>query len=283
MFDTNALEIENLTKKFSGFYLNDISFTLPSGSIMGLLGENGAGKTTTIKLILDIIHKDSGSVKIFGTENTKDIMFTKHDVGVVMDDMGFPDCLSVKQIKGIMDRTYEYWDRAKFAYYVKRLSLPENRRYGELSRGMKTKLGIAVAMSHNARLLVLDEPTAGLDPLVRDEVVGMLNDFTRDENNSVLISSHIISDLEKICDYITFLHKGSLMMCEEKDELLSRYGIIHCDIALLSELSEDAVLQKSENQYGAQAIVIREKIPNDIHISPINLEDLFLVLAREGD
>ena len=204
----NALEIRNLTKTYPGFALDNLSLILPSGCIMGLIGENGAGKSTTIKLILDMIHKDSGSIIILGKDNTDGIELTKEDIGVVMDEVGIPECLTVKQVGKVMKNTFRNWDDAEYARLVQKLALPDQKQFKEFSRGMKMKLGIAIALSHNAKLLILDEATSGLDPVVRDEVVEMLSDFTRDENHSILISSHIVSDLEKLCDYIAFIHKG---------------------------------------------------------------------------
>ena len=237
----NALELKKVSKSFSGFNLDNISLTLPSGCIMGLIGENGAGKSTTIKLILDMLHKDSGTITILGKDNVEDIALTKEDVGVVMDDIGMPECLTAKQIGNVMKHTFRNWNEAEYTQLLQKLSLPDNKLFKDFSRGMKMKLGIAVAMSHGAKLLLLDEPTGGLDPVVRDEVVDMFYDFTRDENHSILISSHIVSDLEKLCDYVAFLHKGKLLLCEEKDELLSEYGIIHCTVEQLSELNNEVI------------------------------------------
>ncbi len=242
----NALEIKNVCKSFSGFYLDNINLTLPSGCIMGLIGENGAGKSTTIKLILDMLHKDSGTITILGKDNGKNISLIKEDVGIVMDEVGIPECLTTKQVAKVMKHTFRNWDEVEYIRLLQKLSLPDNKPFKDFSRGMKMKLGIAVAMSHGAKLLLLDEPTSGLDPVVRDEVVDMFYDFTRDENHSILISSHIVSDLERLCDYVAFLHKGKLLLCEEKDELLSEYGIIHCTVEQLSVLDENAVKYKKE-------------------------------------
>ncbi len=278
----NALEIKNLSKGFGNFRLDNISLTLPSGCIMGLVGENGAGKSTTIRLILDMLKKDGGTVRILGRDNTDDIRLTKEDIGVVLDEVGIPECLSVVQVGKVMRYTFKNWDDEAYNGYIKKLSLPENKPFKEFSRGMKMKLGIAVAMSHGAKLLILDEATSGLDPVVRDEVVEMLYDFTRDENHSVLMSSHIVSDLEKLCDYIAFLHKGKLLLCEEKDELLSKYGIVHCTAEQLLEFSEGTVKCKKESPYGVEAIVLRKSVPGNINISPISIEELFIFMVKEA-
>ena len=278
----NALEIKNVSKSFSGFCLDNISLTLPSGCIMGLIGENGAGKSTTIKLILDMLHKDSGTITILGKDNGKDISLTKEEVGVVMDDVGMPECLTARQIGNVMKQTFRNWNEDEYSRLLQKLFLPDNKPFKDFSRGMKMKLGIAVAMSHGAKLLLLDEPTSGLDPVVRDEVVDMFYDFTREENHSILISSHIVSDLEKLCDYVAFLHKGKLLLCEEKDVLLSEYGIIHCTIEQLSELDKEVIRYRKETPYGAEIIVPRKDAPDGFKLSPISIEELFVFMVKEA-
>lgn len=277
----DAIKVENLTKSYSGFKLDNVSFALPSGCIMGLVGENGAGKSTTIKLILDMLKKDSGEVEIFGQNACGDIKALKEDIGVVLDDVGIPDLLKAGEVGKIMKYTFKNWSESDYAENLKRLSVPTNKPFKEFSRGMKMKLGIAIALSHNAKLLILDEATSGLDPVVRDDVLNIFNEFTRDENHSVLISSHIVSDLEKLCDYIAFLHKGKLMLFEEKDVLLSEYGVIHCAESRLSELDTSSIIHKSVSPYGAEAVVKRGKIPSDLEISPISIENLFVQMAKE--
>ncbi len=278
----NALEIRNLTKSFKDFRLDNLSLTLPSGCIMGLIGENGAGKSTTIKLILDIIHKDGGSIRILGKDNEKDIRLTKEDVGVVMDEIGLPECLTATQVGNIMKNTFKNWNQDEYNRLLSKFSLPVGKQFKDYSRGMKMKLGIAIAMSHGAKLLLLDEATSGLDPVVRDEVVEMFYDFTRDENHSILISSHIVSDLEKLCDYIAFLHKGQLLLCEEKDVLLSKYGIVHCTPETLSALAAGSIKYTKVTPYGIEAIVLRESVPENFKISPITIEELFLFMVKEA-
>lgn len=277
----NALEIKNLSKSFTGFQLDHLNLVLPSGCIMGLIGENGAGKSTTIKLILDMLHKDSGSITILGRDNGDNIRLTKEEVGVVMDEMGIPECLTPRQVGSIMWRTFRNWNNDQYTRLLERFSLPEYMPFKEFSRGMKMKLGIAIAMSHGSRLLLLDEATSGLDPVVRDEVVEMFSEFTRDEDHSILISSHIVSDLEKLCDYVAFLHKGKLLLCEEKDLLLARYGIIHCTKEQLGELDPAVIRYKKESPYGVEAMVQRDSIPTGMDISPVNMEELFLFMVKE--
>ena len=278
----NALEIKRLTKTYPGFTLDNLNLTLPSGCIMGLIGENGAGKSTTIKLILDMIHKDSGSITILGKDNSDSIELTKEDIGVVMDEVGIPECLTVKQVGNVMKHTFRNWNEAEYARLVQKLALPDKKQFKELSRGMKMKLGIAIALSHNAKLLILDEATSGLDPVVRDEVVEMFSDFTRDENHSILISSHIVSDLEKLCDYVAFLHKGKLLLCEEKDQLLAEYGLIHCTSEELQNLPAEVIKYKKENPYGIEAMVLRNAVPAGVNVSPISIEELFVFMVKEA-
>ena len=277
----NALEIKNLTKTFPGFTLDNLNLTLPSGCVMGLIGENGAGKSTTIRLILDMLRSDSGTITILGRDNRENIRLTKEDVGVVLDEVGLPQCLTTRQVGKVMAGTFRSWNQAEFDRIVKQFGLPEGKPFSTFSRGMKMKLGIAVAMSHNARLLLLDEPTGGLDPVVRDEVVEMFSDFTRQEDHSILISSHIVSDLEKLCDYIAFLHKGKLLLCEEKDQLLAEYGMLHCPAEALEELDPEAVLYRKTTPYGAQAIVRRESAPPGLKLSPLSIEELFVFMVKE--
>ena len=278
----NALELKNVSKSFSGFHLDNVNLTLPSGCIMGLIGENGAGKSTTIKLILDMLHKDSGTITVLGKDNGKDISLIKEDIGVVMDEVGIPECLTAKQVGKVMKHTFRNWNECEYSRLLQKLSLPDNKPFKDFSRGMKMKLGIAVAMSHGAKLLLLDEPTSGLDPVVRDEVVDMFYEFTRDENHSILISSHIVSDLERLCDYVAFLHKGKLLLCEEKDVLLSEYGIIHCTVEQLSELDKNVIKYRKETPYGAEIIVPRKDAPDGFKLSPISIEELFVFMVKEA-
>lgn len=220
----NALEIRDLCKSYPGFSLQNLNLTLPQGCIMGLIGENGAGKSTTIKLILEMVRRDSGSIRIFGKDNTENISLIKEDIGVVLDEVGFPECLTVKQIGNIMKNTYRNWDSVAYKKYVRELALPENKEFKEFSRGMKMKLGIAVALSHHPKLLILDEATSGLDPVVRDEVLDIFSEFTRDESHSILMSSHIVSDLEKSAITSRFFIKEDCFCVKKKTELWRNMG-----------------------------------------------------------
>lgn len=278
----NAIEIRGLRKVYAGFELAGIDLTLPSGCIMGLIGENGAGKSTTIKLMLQMIRGDGGTVKLLGRDSRKCSALAREDIGVVLDEVGYPDCLTVKQVNKMMKGIYQNWQEEVYFGYIKKLELPENKEFKDFSRGMKMKLGIAVALSHNAKLLILDEATSGLDPVVRDQVVDIFLDFTREEDHSILISSHIVSDLEKLCDYIAFLHKGRLLLCEEKDVLLEQFGILHCSREQLMEIEPSAIKGKKESAYGVEAIVRRDAAPEGFSLSPVGIEELFVFMVREA-
>lgn len=279
----NALELEQLEKRYDGFTLGPLDLTLPSGCIMGLIGENGAGKTTTIKLILDMISRDGGTVTLYGRDNRESFPLGKEEIGVVLDEVSFSECLTTKEVGKIMRGVYRNWDEAAYEALLRRFELPERKKFKEFSLGMKKKLGIAVALSHRAKLLILDEPTGGLDPVARDEVVDIFSEFTRDENHAVLISSHIVSDLEKLCDYIAFLHKGKLMLCEEKDRLYEEYGVARCSLDDFAALSPSAVLGKRETPYGVEALMKRSDAPRGMELGRVDIEELFVLMAKGGE
>ena len=276
----NALEIKDLCKSYQGFALDKINLVLPSGCIMGLIGENGAGKSTTIKLILNAIKRDTGTITVLGKDNREAFELTKEDIGVVLDEVGYSDCLTAKQVGRIMQNIYKNWDKEVYAGYLNSLKIPVDKQYKDFSKGMKMKLCIAVALSHHAKLLILDEATSGLDPVVRDEVLDVFSEFTRNENHAILMSSHIVSDLEKVCDYIAFMHKGKLMLCEEKDMLKDEYGIIRCSEEKFQEIDVAAVIGKKVSPYGVEAIVHRNKIPAGLEIAPVDLEQLFIFMVK---
>lgn len=273
----NALEIKNVTKKYKGFTLDNINFTLPSGCIMGLIGENGAGKSTLIKAILGMIKYD-GTISVLGAEGKAELLNAKQDIGVVLDQSYFPDGINVKQVNSIMKNTYENWDENEFFGYIDKFSLPMDRAFKDYSRGMRMKLSMAVALSHKAKLLILDEPTGGLDPIVRDEIVDILYDYTRAEDHSVLMSSHILSDLQKLCDYIAFIHEGKLVFVDEKDALTERYGLVNCSEAEF-EFIKDAAVGVRKNGYSVQALVEREKA-SGIKTESATLEEIIVFMVK---
>lgn len=279
----NAIEIKNLSKSYPGFDLRDINLALPTGSIMGLVGENGAGKSTTLKLIMNAISRDSGSVDVFGVNNqSNEFNAAKEDIGVVLDEAYFPEVLTPKNVGIVMKNTYRNWDDACYQSFLEKFRLPESKAFKDFSRGMKMKLAIAVAMSHNPKLLILDEATSGLDPIVRDEILDIFNDFTRDETHSVLLSSHIISDLEKICDYIAFIHNGRLLFCEEKDLLLEKYAVVKMSKVDFEGIPEEAVKGRKASKYGVEALVLKSAVSGVFNTEYTTLEDIILFLAK-GD
>lgn len=274
----NALELHGVQKTYPGFTLGPIDLTLPGGTVCGLIGENGAGKSTTIKLILDMIDREAGTVKLFGQEEITPL--AKADIGVVMGGEGIPTCLTAPQVGQVMAGIYPNWDTDAYTELCRRFDLPENKRYGDYSTGMKMKQCLAVAFSHHPKLLLLDEATNGLDPVVRDELIDLLLDFVRDENHAILISSHIVSDLEKLCDTIAFLHKGKLLLCEDKDTLREEYALWHGTVAQLEELAPDVVVSQRVTPYGAEALVKRDGVPTGSALTPVSIEELFVLMVK---
>lgn len=280
----NAIELKHVTKNYSAFTLKDISFTLPSGCILGLVGENGAGKSTTIRLLLNAAARDAGEITVLGQDIcAKEFRRTKEAIGVVLDEAYFPESLNAKNVNSMMKHIYLNWQEDIFFGYLKRFSLSEKKRFKEYSRGMKMKLAIAVALSHQPKLLVLDEATSGLDPVVRDEILELFNDFTREEDHSVLLSSHIISDLEKISDYIAYLHQGSLVFCEEKDRLLEEYGILYTTNAALPDVPKHAVVAKRQSKYSTELLVRRPQLSGAFEVEKASLEEIMLFIAKKGE
>lgn len=280
----NAIEISGLCKSYEGFRLENFSLKLPKGSILGLAGENGAGKSTIIKLIMNAERRDAGSVRVLGTECTApEFSDLKNDIGIVLDEANFPTALTPKMICRVMESTYKNWNSAQYFDYVRRFALPEDKKFKDFSQGMKMKLAIAAALSHNAKLLILDEATGGLDPLVRDEILDILNDFTRDEEHSVLMSSHIVSDIEKICDYFAFIHKGKLLLCDEKDKILSEYAVAKMSEAELCDIAPEALHGVKHTPYGVEALVEKRLAPCSLRYEHTSLEDIIIFLAREDE
>ena len=271
----NAIEIKNISKRYPGFSLENLNLTLPSGCIMGLVGENGAGKSTTIRTILGMTRPDSGEVTVFGERLTPE---GKEKLGVVLDEPGYPVGMTADQIGKMLSGLYKGWEADTFEGLLTRLQIPRSKSFKDFSKGMKMKLCLAAALSHGAKLLILDEATSGLDPVVRDELLDIFNDFTRDEGNSVLISSHIVSDLEKICDYIAFLHRGRLMLCREKDELLNEYTFVQ---GSREEIDSLEPIGRRDGRFGTEAIVRRNRVPGGMKTSPITIEELFIFMAKE--
>ena len=279
--DTNAIEVRGLTKRYKDFALEGLDLALPYGCVLGLVGENGAGKSTTIRLIMDALERDGGTVTVLGRDNrSREFLDLKEDIGVVLDETFVPEVINAKQMGKIMAGTYKNWDQAVYDGWIRRFDLPPDKKFKDYSRGMTMKLGIAAALSHRPRLLLLDEATGGLDPMVREELLEVFADFAAEEGHAVLLSSHIVSDLERICDYIAFLHKGKLALCEEKDVLLDKYGILKCSREQLANIPEEAVHGKRVGTYGVEALVEREFMPRDAVVDRANLEDIILYMVK---
>lgn len=279
----NALTIRNLTKRYGNFTLENLNLTLSSGCILGLIGENGAGKSTMIKAILGAIHPDEGQIEVLGCDNAApEFIQKKEEIGVVMDEACFPSMLNAQQVNQVMKNIYANWEEELFFSYIKKFQLPLKKPFKDFSRGMKMKLSIAAALSHGAKLLILDEATSGLDPVVRDEILEVFNDFTREEDHSILISSHIISDLEKICDYIAFIHRGKLLFCEEKDRLLEEYGLLKISAAEFEAIDENAVIASRNTGYGIEAVVKKDCVPEAFVLEKISIENIMLAMAKEA-
>ena len=276
----NAIEIKGLTKTYPGFTLGPLDLAVPGGSVVGLIGENGAGKSTTIRLLLDLTRPESGVISILGRP-VSELPALKEEIGIVLDEPGLPAALTARQIGRVLRDAYRNWDESAWEENLRRFSIPADKKFAELSNGTKMKLSLSAALSHRARLLILDEATNGLDPVMRDEVVDILMEFTRDEEHSILISSHIVSDLEKLCDYIAFLHKGKLIVFEEKDVLSGEYGLFHGTASELAALPAEALLHRVDTPYGVTAAVRRDAVPSGMELSPISIEELFVMMAKE--
>lgn len=276
----NILEIKNLKKSYKNFELKDINLSVPSGYIMGLIGENGAGKSTLIKAILDIVKPDSGSISVLGCNNLCNNHQIKDDIGVVLSGCNFPENLNAKNIDSILKSTYKNWDSKKFFSLLKNFDIDSKMKIQKYSTGMKMKLNFTAALSHNPRLLILDEVTSGLDPVVRDDILDIIRDFVQDENKSVLISSHILSDLEKICDYITFIHKGKIKFSEEKDKLLTSYSIVKCTKSQLKELDSSSIISYRENAFSAEALIKTPMVPKGFEKEAATIEDIMIYTIK---
>ena len=279
--ESNVIEIRGLCKHYRDFSLDHLDLDLPAGCVLGLVGETGAGKSTTIRLIMDALERDGGTVSVLGVDNKSPaFMDVKQDVGVVLDETCVPEVINARQLGKIMAGTYKNWDQAAYEGWIERFRLPADKKVKDYSRGMTMKLGIAAALSHRARLLLLDEATGGLDPMVREELLEVFADFAAQDGHGVLLSSHIVSDLERICDYIAFLHKGKLVLCEEKDVLLDKYAVLKCTREQLANIPQEAVHGKRVGTYGVEALVERELVPNGLVLDRATLEDIILYMVK---
>ncbi|MGX5501310.1 multidrug ABC transporter ATP-binding protein [Bacillus wiedmannii] len=279
---SNILEIKNLSKSFgSKVVLKDVTFNVPSGAIVGFIGDNGAGKSTTFKTVLELIFKDSGTVKIFGEENINKDAKNKGKIGVVFDAMNLPAHLTIKQLNKVFEKMFESWDRENFYQLVHSFSLPTNEKVGRFSRGMSMKLSIVVALSHNAKLLILDEATGGLDPSSREEVLEELKSFVSKSNGGILLSSHIMSDVEKIASHLIVIKDGEILLNEEKDKVLDNYAIVDVNEEQLTLINKDiVVVQRNNGSYFNVLVSDVHKLPSGIAHRTISIEEISVLLTR---
>ena len=279
-----ALDIIGLTKQYHDFTLESVSFGVPYGSVVGFIGENGAGKSTTLKTILGLVNRDAGTVSILGKQEQDIDFVTRNKIGVVFDENNYPNRLTPKQLSNFLDNIYISWDKEKYFSMLDKLSLPANRRIKTFSKGMKMKLAIIAALSKNPEFLIMDEPTSGLDPVMRDDILNMILDFVQDEKHSVLLSSHITSDLEKIADYIVFIHNGKVVFDKSKQELMYQYGIIKCSEAQFEAMDKENILYYRRQGYECDVLtadrdVMQKKYP-DMQIAPASIDDIMLIYIK---
>ncbi len=281
MDENMILELKNVTKDYGDFKLDHVSFSVPRGTVCGFIGQNGAGKTTTIQLILDAIARDGGEITLFGQEVVPGKSHAlREDIGVVFDEMGFHEFLTPAQIDGIMKRIYKNWNSEQYFDYLKRFSLPSGKRCGNFSRGMRMKLQIAVALSHGAKFLVMDEPTSGLDPIVRNEMIQIFREFVVEEEHTILLSSHITTDIEKIADEVVFIDGGKIVLAGNKDEILLRHAILKCKKEEADRVSESLIVDREMSSFGAEMLVSDrdacEKLYPGMVIEPASLEEIMI-------
>ncbi|HJK58940.1 MAG TPA: ABC transporter ATP-binding protein [Methanocorpusculum sp.] len=279
-----AINVTGLCKSYQDFALDNVSFAVPKGSIMGFIGENGAGKSTTIKAMLNLIHRDAGNVEILGMDLDGHEKEIKERIGVVFDECCFHDNLTPADISKILGNIYQNWDGKLYQKYLVQFGLDEKKKIKEFSRGMKMKLGIAAALAHRPDVLILDEATSGLDPIVREEILDIFLDFIQDENHAILISSHITSDLDKIADYLTFIHHGRIILSSGRDDLMDSMGIVKCGAEDLEKIEQDQIIRYRKNQFGCE-VLIRNKRSfavghPEMVIDPVTTEAIMLFYSR---
>ena len=277
------IQVENLTKQYTDFKLDHVSFSVPKGTIMGLIGENGAGKSTTIKAMLDLINKDDGEVTFWGKKLSSSKQL-KEDIGVVFDGINFYETLTPAKVGKISSAAYKQWNERLYRDYLKRFQLPADKEIKALSKGMRMKLCIAVALSHKPKLLILDEATSGLDPVMRDDMLDVFLEFVQDENHSILMSSHITTDLEKVADYITFIHEGKVLFCKTKDELRYHYGIIRCGAGVFDQIDKEEILAFRKDDYQWNVLVAdkekaRKKYKTAV-VDDATIDDILLLYVK---
>ena len=277
----NCIELKNVTRKYNKFALKDVSFTVPTGSVMGFIGENGACKATTITALLGLIRPDSGSITVLGEDAQSLSPETKEKIGVVFDSLTFPKELNAKQLDKVLSGIYKQWDSDIFFAYLSHFELPTNKKLKTFSRGMEMRLSIAAALSHDPQLLVLDEPTGGLDPVMRSEILDLFLEFMQDESHSILMSTHITSDLEHIADYITFIHKGEIVFTEERGEMLEKHRILKCSDEQLAEIAKEDIIGMRTGRYSNEVLTVSaEKYPHITADAP-SIEEIMVYYVKD--
>lgn len=283
----NAIEIKGVTKRYDGFTLDSINFTVPKGCIMGFIGQNGAGKTTTIRSLLNITNTDGGEIRLLGLDHLEHETEIKKRIAVVFDELPFHDVFTAKDMARIFEGLYEEWDNSVYQQYLERFGLPVKKKIGQFSKGMKMKLQIACALSHNAELLIMDEATTGLDPVVRDEILHIFQEYLQSGECSILMSSHITSDLEKIADMVTFIDKGKILLTGYKDEILENHGILKCSKEQVSVIDENDIVSVRVNGFGAE-VMLSDRTDavykySDFAVDPASLDDIMLYYVHKGE
>lgn len=277
----DAIRVDGLEKDYGGFHLGPVTFSVPEGCIVGFIGENGAGKTSTIKALMGLYLPDHGTMEVLGSDPLEDESSWKEQVGVVLDTCRFPDNLTAVHIGKMMKKVYRTWNQERYERYLKQFAVPDDKRVKELSRGMGMKLTLAVALSHDTRLLILDEPTSGLDPVIRNEILDIFLEFVQEEDHTIFLSTHITSDIEKIADYILFIHQGKILLYENKDRLLYDYGILRCRREQKEFLSREDILRLRETHHGLEALVSSRNtcLPQGAVMDRVSLDELMVFLV----
>lgn len=282
----NVIEVNGITKKYDGFLLDNVSFNVAKGSIMGFIGQNGSGKSTTINAILNIIRTDSGNIKVFGMDNRKHETEIKKYISAVFDELPFHDELNADALNKIFRDIYFEWNSEIFKSYLDRFQLPRKKKFGQFSKGMKMKLQIAAALSHNAKLLILDEATTGLDPVIRNEILDIFLEFLQDEENSVFMSSHITTDIEKVADSVTFIDKGKILLSGFKDDILNSHGVIKCSKSDFNEIEKSDFISARVTDFGAEVLISDRKKALQKYsgaiIDPTTLEEIMLFYVNQN-
>lgn len=276
----SAILCRKMKKTYGSFTLDIEDFKVATGTVHGLIGANGSGKTTTIKLLLGLLFPDSGELSVLGSSRISNEAETRQHIGFIVDDASVPSLVTANELAAVLRRCYQHWDQGQYEMYLRQFQIDPKKQYRKYSKGMKVKLQLAVALSHHASLLILDEPTSGLDPLARDEIISILSEFSKDENHTILISSHITSDLEKLCDYVTFLEEGCIRFTKEKDELLETYRLGIVSHQMVADIDSDSIIAKREGSFQVELLLRTEDVPSFLESRRLNLEELIIFLSK---